>query len=64
MRVRFMSSICILRLTCLLSPADETGSVQYNYQVWKQQRNELIVTETQSQSSLAGMVFSSPHLLP
>ncbi|KAL4070418.1 raptor N-terminal caspase like domain-containing protein [Scleroderma citrinum] len=33
--------------------ADEPGSVQYNYQVWRQQRNEQIVAETQSQATLA-----------
>ncbi|KAG6334285.1 hypothetical protein ID866_4800 [Astraeus odoratus] len=30
--------------------ADEPGSVQYNYQVWRQQRNEQIITETSSQA--------------
>ncbi|KAG9313880.1 hypothetical protein JVU11DRAFT_4648 [Chiua virens] len=29
--------------------ADEPGSVQYNYQVWRQQRNEQVTTETQLQ---------------
>ncbi|EPQ60061.1 WD40 repeat-like protein [Gloeophyllum trabeum ATCC 11539] len=33
--------------------ADEPGSVQYNYQVWRQQRNEQILTETQSQVEVA-----------
>ncbi|KAG5654155.1 hypothetical protein H0H81_006867 [Sphagnurus paluster] len=32
---------------------DEPGSVQYNYQVWRQQRNEQICVETQRQASLA-----------
>ncbi|KAG5644146.1 hypothetical protein DXG03_009040 [Asterophora parasitica] len=32
---------------------DEPGSVQYNYQVWRQQKNEQIYVETQRQSSIA-----------
>ncbi|TFK65446.1 hypothetical protein BDN72DRAFT_196251 [Pluteus cervinus] len=32
---------------------DEPGSIQYNYQVWRQQRNEQIVTETQKQAVIA-----------
>ncbi|KAF8899316.1 raptor N-terminal caspase like domain-containing protein [Infundibulicybe gibba] len=32
---------------------DEPGSVQYNYQVWRQQRNEQINVETQSQARVA-----------
>ena len=34
---------------------DEPGSVQYNYQVWRQQRNEQISIETQSQAAVAGL---------
>jgi regulator-associated protein of mTOR len=34
--------------------ADEPGSVQYNYQVWRQQRNEQVITETQKQAIVAG----------
>lgn len=34
--------------------ADEPGSVQYNYQVWRQQRNEHVIAETQLQAPLAG----------
>ncbi|KAJ3493649.1 hypothetical protein NLJ89_g10966 [Agrocybe chaxingu] len=30
--------------------ADEPGSVQYNYQVWRQMRNEQVIKETQAQS--------------
>lgn len=33
--------------------ADEPGSIQYNYQVWRQQRNEQISVETQSQAAVA-----------
>ncbi|KIJ66511.1 hypothetical protein HYDPIDRAFT_109558 [Hydnomerulius pinastri MD-312] len=33
--------------------ADEPGSVQYNYQVWRQQRNEQVIAETQSQALVA-----------
>ncbi|KAG2035660.1 raptor N-terminal caspase like domain-containing protein [Suillus americanus] len=33
--------------------ADEPGSVQYNYQVWRQQRNEQVITETQRQAIVA-----------
>ncbi|KAF8131557.1 hypothetical protein EV363DRAFT_1398647 [Boletus edulis] len=33
--------------------ADEPGSVQYNYQVWRQQRNEHVIAETQLQAPLA-----------
>ncbi|KAF9011295.1 hypothetical protein BDQ17DRAFT_1387682 [Cyathus striatus] len=32
---------------------DEPGSIQYNYQVWRQQRNEKIIQETLSQSAAA-----------
>ncbi|KAF5385356.1 hypothetical protein D9615_001068 [Tricholomella constricta] len=32
---------------------DEPGSIQYNYQVWRQQRNEQIYVETQRQASIA-----------
>jgi len=28
--------------------------VQYNYQVWRQQRNEQVISETQSQAIIAG----------
>ncbi|KAK2464771.1 hypothetical protein APHAL10511_003189 [Amanita phalloides] len=33
--------------------ADEPGSVQYNYQVWRQQRNEQVISDTQAQAPLA-----------
>ncbi|KDQ62866.1 hypothetical protein JAAARDRAFT_188509 [Jaapia argillacea MUCL 33604] len=33
--------------------ADEPGSVQYNYQVYRQQRNETILVETESQAEFA-----------
>jgi regulator-associated protein of mTOR len=33
--------------------ADEPGSVQYNYQVWRQQRNEQIIAEVDTQSDVA-----------
>ncbi|KAH7920933.1 hypothetical protein BV22DRAFT_765532 [Leucogyrophana mollusca] len=33
--------------------ADEPGSIQYNYQVWRQQRNEQVIAETQSQAIVA-----------
>ena len=33
---------------------DEPGSVQYNYQVWRQQRNERVLAETRSQAENAG----------
>jgi regulator-associated protein of mTOR len=36
---------------------DEPGSVQYNYQVWRQQRNEQINNETQTQAAVAGMYY-------
>ncbi|TFL06291.1 raptor N-terminal caspase like domain-containing protein [Pterulicium gracile] len=32
---------------------DEPGSTQYNYQVWRQQRNEQVCSDTQSQLSAA-----------
>lgn len=34
--------------------ADEPGSVQYNYQVWRQQRNEQAQSEIETQSEVAG----------
>ncbi|KAF9235142.1 raptor N-terminal caspase like domain-containing protein [Melanogaster broomeanus] len=33
---------------------DEPGSIQYNYQVWRQQRNEQVIAETHSQALTAG----------
>lgn len=33
---------------------DEPGSIQYNYQVWRQQRNERVLAETRSQAEHAG----------
>lgn len=36
--------------------ADEPGSVQYNYQVWRQQRNEQLITEAQPQTLQAERV--------
>ncbi|KAF8634942.1 hypothetical protein AX15_000673 [Amanita polypyramis BW_CC] len=33
--------------------ADEPGSGQYNYQVWRQQRNEQAIADTQAQAPLA-----------
>ncbi|KAJ8501646.1 hypothetical protein ONZ45_g12060 [Pleurotus djamor] len=33
--------------------ADEPGSVQYNYQVWRQQRNESVIDETSKQAEHA-----------
>ncbi|KAH8094700.1 hypothetical protein BXZ70DRAFT_975660 [Cristinia sonorae] len=33
--------------------ADEPGSEQYNYQVWRQKRNEQIIAETESQAKVA-----------
>lgn len=32
---------------------DEPGSIQYNYQVWRQQRNEQIVAEIETQAEVA-----------
>ncbi|EMD32619.1 hypothetical protein CERSUDRAFT_87930 [Gelatoporia subvermispora B] len=33
--------------------AEEPGSLQYNYQVWRQQRNEQVIEETSSQADIA-----------
>ncbi|KAJ3813805.1 hypothetical protein F5876DRAFT_34250 [Lentinula aff. lateritia] len=33
--------------------ADEPGSTQYNYQIWRQQRNEQVDNETRSQAEVA-----------
>ncbi|TCD64747.1 hypothetical protein EIP91_003669 [Steccherinum ochraceum] len=33
--------------------ADEPGSEQYNYQVWRQKRNEQIISETEEQAKIA-----------
>ncbi|KAI0321261.1 hypothetical protein OF83DRAFT_1100511 [Amylostereum chailletii] len=35
------------------SEADESGSVEYNYQTWRQQRNEKTTAETQAQGEIA-----------
>lgn len=34
--------------------ADEPGSFEYNYQAWRQQRNEQIIPETRSHAEIAG----------
>lgn len=36
--------------------ADEPGSVEYNYQVWRQQRNEQLITEAQPKTTQAERV--------
>ncbi len=33
---------------------DEPGSVEYSYQVWRQQRNENVINETRTQAEVAG----------
>ena len=33
---------------------DEPGSVEYNYQVWRQQRNEQVINDTRAQAEDAG----------
>ena len=33
---------------------DEPGSVEYNYQVWRQQRNEQVINDTRTQADVAG----------
>ncbi|KAL6307817.1 hypothetical protein BKA93DRAFT_767971 [Sparassis latifolia] len=33
---------------------DEPGSLQYNYQVWRQQRNEHVIAQTRTQAETAG----------
>ncbi|KAJ3739761.1 hypothetical protein DFH05DRAFT_1512697 [Lentinula detonsa] len=33
--------------------ADEPGSIQYNYQIWRQQRNDQVDNETRSQADVA-----------
>ena len=35
----------------------EPGSVQYNYQVWRQQRNDNVIKDTQTQAPIAGKVI-------
>ena len=37
---------------------DEPGSVEYNYQVWRQSRNEQVILDTSAQAEDAGMWFS------
>lgn len=36
---------------------DEPGSVQYNYQVWRQQQNEHVVEDTEKQAREARAQF-------
>uniref|UniRef100_D8PM15 Raptor N-terminal CASPase-like domain-containing protein n=1 Tax=Schizophyllum commune (strain H4-8 / FGSC 9210) TaxID=578458 RepID=D8PM15_SCHCM len=36
-----------------VSEADEPGSIEYNYQVWRQQRNEIVNVETEHQAPIA-----------
>lgn len=67
MRVRctslFYPNFCSLRNSSQQAEADEPGSVQYNYQVWRQQRNEQVITETQLQATLAGKFCSDATFL-
>jgi hypothetical protein len=49
----------VLLLWLQQTEADEPGSVQYNYQVWRQQRNEQVISETQLQAIAAGAVHIS-----
>ncbi|TFY81020.1 hypothetical protein EWM64_g2987 [Hericium alpestre] len=46
--------------------ADEPGSVEYNYQAWRQQRNERVLSETQAQAEVAALSTAfhayDPHL--
>ena len=37
--------------------ADEPGSVQYNCQVWRQQRNDHVSRDTSAQAPIAGKLF-------
>ena len=57
MRVRdifFRVSLFVLNAFFMKqTEADEPGSTQYNYQVWRQQRNEQVLVETHSQIELA-----------
>ena len=41
--------------------ADEPGSVQYNYQLWRQQRNEQVLTTTRTQAEIACTCCHSCH---
>lgn len=66
MRVRVLSR---LPSSCLLffflaqqAEADEPGSIQYNYQVWRQQRNEQVIQETQLQAEVARKYWQSASL--
>ena len=61
MRVRFFfhSAPCAIHtdvnpLGVQQAENDEPGSVQYNYQVWRQQRNERVLAETRPQAEHAG----------
>ena len=41
--------------------ADESGSVEYNYQAWRQQRNEKVSAETATQAQVAeGRSWAKP----
>jgi regulatory associated protein of mTOR len=33
--------------------ADEPGSIQYNHQIWRQQRNDLAINEVETQKYVA-----------
>ena len=37
--------------------ADEPGSVQYNYQVWKRERNDHVSRDTSAQAPITGKLF-------
>lgn len=42
---------------------DEPGSVQYNYHVWRQQRNEHVIEDTEKQAREAGEMHRACHEL-
>jgi len=54
-----MFSLPFVSLTVVVkqTEADEAGSIQYNYQVWRQQRNDQVLTVTESQSEVARSYF-------
>lgn len=68
MRVRGLIQITIVHLIFRLQQqeADEPGSIQYNYQMWRTERNEQIQSEVETQAEVARksiLVWGSPRKL-
>ena len=53
------SLLLLSKLQSQQTETDEPGSVQFNYQMWRQQRNEEVIKDTQAQAPVAGKLFNN-----